>query len=182
MEEVYEKLLELWGRERSEPSLQKIDEIFLDTLANYMGMLRRQVRLSERDSLNASLKSAELQMLGKLLESVLSIRFRKISEAAMRQEQLENLLPFEKKTMEHIMRALSFHEAKVRNGVHNPRTLYAEEDEKLEVVVFLRDFPKFVGEDLVSYGPFKEGDLATIYHANAVALAQKKVVRLMKLI
>ncbi|MDW8062961.1 MAG: hypothetical protein RMI43_02185 [Candidatus Caldarchaeum sp.] len=182
MEETYEKLLELWNAERMNNELQQIPEQFFEELSNYMGHLRRQIRLSERDSPNTLLKNTELEMIAKLLESLLRLRLRKIIEAAFTQTPAENMLPFEKKTHTYIIRALSHHEAKIRNASASPKSLLAEAEEKSEVVVFLKDFPKFIGEDLRAYGPFKEGDVATIYYANAQALAQKKVVRLIKLI
>ncbi|MDW8083848.1 MAG: hypothetical protein RMI49_01415 [Candidatus Caldarchaeum sp.] len=182
MEDVYERLLELWKRERLDRELQQIPEDFLEKLCSYIGSIRRQVRLSERESPNTYVRKAELEMISHLLESLLRIRFSKIVEAAFNQYSIENTLPFEKRTLNNIQRTLLQHVERIKNSLSNPKSLLAEEEEKLEIVVFLRDFPKFVGEDLRSYGPFKEGDVATIYPANAQALVQKKIVRLVKLV
>lgn len=182
MEEVYEKLLELWNKERVVDELQQIPETFFDELSEYMGHLRRTIRLGEKNSPNTLVKKAELEMVVRLLESLMRTRMNKVVEAAFKQTTLENALPFEKRTLSDIQRALSQHEAKIRNGLSSPKSFFVEEEEKLEVVVFLKDFPKFVGEDLQSYGPFKEGDIATVYYANVQALMQKKIVRPIKLI
>ncbi|MEM4574479.1 MAG: hypothetical protein QXF45_08090 [Candidatus Caldarchaeum sp.] len=182
MEEIYEKLLELWNQERTDEKMQAIPDNFFEELSSYVGKLRRQIRLSEKDSPNTLVKNKEIEMITRLLESFLRIRFYKLMEAALEQRSVENMLPFEKKTFAAITQTLSQHEDKIKNSLSSPKLLMTEEEEKLELVVFLQDFPKFVGEDLRSYGPFKEGDVTTIHYANAQALSKKKIVRPVKLI
>ncbi len=48
---------------------------------------------------------------------------------------------------------------------------------KLVLVTFLTDVPKFVGEDLKTYGPFTTGDLAWIPKGNVKILEEKGVIK-----
>lgn len=180
MEEVYEKLFDVWNRERAVSEIIKVPEDLLESLAEYFAQLRRQLRLSEKDSVNAQLKKTEMEMLQRLLQSLLYIRMRKIIHAVFNQTALDNLLPVERKTYNALQRAISQHEAVVKSGVVDPRELLKESEHRHEVVIFLRDFPKFVGEDLNSYGPFKAGDVATIYSGNVPSLVKRNIVRLVK--
>ncbi|MEM2236856.1 MAG: hypothetical protein QXR26_01510 [Candidatus Caldarchaeum sp.] len=182
MEEVYETLLGLWSREKASEELTSIPEEFFEDLAEYFAYIRRQIRLSDKNSLNTRIRSVELEMLQNLLESLLRIRMKKIVAMAFQQPVLENVLPFEKKTFNVIQRAVSQHEAMIRNGLNDPRMLQREIDRRYEVVIFLKDFPRFVGEDLNSYGPFKAGDVAAVYAGNVAALVRKNIVRPVKLI
>ncbi|MEM1946264.1 MAG: hypothetical protein QXH12_01370 [Candidatus Caldarchaeum sp.] len=182
METVYETLLGIWNKERASEELTSIPEKLLEDLAEYFSYLRRQIRLSDRSSLNTRVRSAELEMLQRLLESLLRIRMRKIVAMAFQQPSVENVLPFEKKTFNVIQRVMSQHEDMIRSGLNDPRMLQREIERRYEVVIFLKDFPRFVGEDLSSYGPFKAGDVAAIYSGNVPALARKNVVKPVKLI
>jgi len=180
MNDVYETLFNVWSKEKSSKELTALPENLLNELAEYFAQLRRQIKLGDRNSLNTLLKSAELEILQKFLGSLLRIRMRKIVNSALRQEPLENLLPFEKKTFNILQRAIAHHTDMMKNGLNDPRTLQFENEHRNEVVIFLRDFPKFVGEDLNSYGPFKAGDVASINSGNAQALVRKHVVKIIK--
>lgn len=180
MEEVYERLLDAWNKERSTSEVVKISEELLESLAEYLAQVRRQLKLSDRDSVNAQLKTAEIEMLQKLLQSLLRRRMDKIVHAVFQKTPLDNLLPAERKTYNALLRAVSQHEAVIKSGLVNPRDLLKESEHEHEVVVFLKDFPKFVGEDLNSYGPFKAGDVAAICSGNVPSLVRRNIVRLVK--
>jgi DNA replication factor GINS len=180
VEDVYERLLDAWKKERSASEVVKISEELLENLAEYLAQLRRQLKLSDKDSVNAQLKTAELEMLQKLLQSLLQKRMHKIITAVFQKTPLDNLLPAERKTYNALQRTISQHEAVIKSGLVNPRDLLKESEHKHEVVVFLKDFPKFVGEDLNSYGPFRAGDVAAICSGNVPSLVRRNIVRLVK--
>ncbi|MCS6768900.1 MAG: hypothetical protein NZ570_00470 [Candidatus Caldarchaeum sp.] len=180
MEEVYEKLFSLWQKQRSSEELLKIPEELLNELAEYFALIRRQVRLSDKNSLQTKVRLAEFDMMQRLLESLLKHRMRKIIALSSTLSSLENLLPFEKNTFNTMQRVVSQHESMVRNGLNDPRILYREMEHRYEIVVFLKDFPKFVGEDLYGYGPFKSGDVAAICSANVPALQKREIVKPVK--
>ncbi len=180
MEEVYEALVNLWQKERTSSELISLPERFLNELTEYFAFIRRQIRLSDKESLNTKIRSAEFGMMQRLLESLLKIRMRKIMSLVHQPTELQNFLPFEKKTFNIIQRVLSQHESMIKNSLNNPRILQRDLNRRYEVVVFLKDFPKFVGEDLNSYGPFKAGDVASICSENVPALVMKNVVKPIK--
>lgn len=180
MDDVYERLYELWQRQRTSDELVKIPDELLNDLAEYFAAVKRQVRLSDRNSLNTKLKLAELEMMQRIMQSLLRARMRRIMALASKASGIDNVLPFEKKTFNTIQRILTQHESKIMNGLNDPRILVHETEHRHEVVVFLKDFPKFVGEDLQSYGPFKAGDVAAICSGNVPALQRRGIVKPIK--
>jgi len=174
---MYEKTLELWLREREMKDLCEIPESFVEELSKYASTLRRQIRLSDRSSLSSALKSAELDMVQAIVESLLEMRFRKIIMMSIDDRQPDNMLSFEKKTFYGLQRIMSEHRERIKSISHELRMPYSDSEPKYDVVSFLQPFPKVVGEDLRSYGPFKPGDIAALPPANARSLARRNIVR-----
>ncbi|MEM3123520.1 MAG: hypothetical protein QW756_05505 [Nitrososphaerota archaeon] len=179
---VYERLLSLWMRERSSVKLNKLPEEMLKEVSSHVSNLRRQQKLSERGSINSVLRGSEIIMIQRLLDSLFRLRLGKIIRSGISEIPTENMLPFERRYVNTITRAAQEHSYTTRTILTNLQLLQHRKESRYEVVVFLKSFPKIVGEDLVSYGPFSEGDLATIPVENASLLASKNVVKLVRLV
>jgi DNA replication factor GINS len=178
---IYERLLELWTRERSSETLTKIPEELIKELSTHVSLIRRQLKLSERGSINAALRNSELHMIQRILESLFKVRLRKIMTSGASDGQLENLLSFERRFYNILQRALQSHLDSVKSILSNPLLLQPRKESKYEVVIFLKQSPRIVGEDLVSYGPFQEGDIASLPVENANLLARRNIVRRVQL-
>ncbi len=180
-EGIFEKLLELWIRERSSETLVKIPEELIREISAHTSLMRRQLKLSEKGSISAALKNSELNMMQKMLESLFKIRLDKIMAASPEKGPPENMLYFEGRFYNTLQRALQIHLDSVRSILTNPLLLQPRKEFKYEIVIFLKQSPKIVGEDLTSYGPFQEGDMASLPAENANLLARRNVVRRVQL-
>ncbi len=169
--------MELWTRERSTEQLTAIPNELVQELATYASDIRRQIRLTDRDSITAALKSAELEMLQRLLKSLLEVRFRKILAAVLKGEEPENLTPFEKRVFHSLQRTIDEYMDSIDMMARQLRMTFMETDSKYDVVSFLQPVGRFVGEDLKSYGPFKQGDIAILPVENARSLAKRSIVK-----
>jgi len=174
---TYEKTLELWMREKGTEELCEIPAGFEEELYNYASEMRRQLRLSDRSALSSSLKSSELEVAKRMAESLFEIRFRKIVAMAMTDRQPERILNFEKKLFYGLQRLVSEHRDRIKSVSRELRISHGNADSRYDVVAFMQPFPKVIGEDLRSYGPFKQGDVATLPPENARSLAKRNVVR-----
>ncbi|GBC69177.1 hypothetical protein HRbin01_00871 [archaeon HR01] len=180
-DDTYERLLEVWMREKNTESLTKISEDFLKDLSAYMSHLRRQQKLSDKTSLTHILKGSEISMIKALVESLLRLRLSKIFKVVSDEEHLENMLSLERRTYNTVLLALQGHLDSVAGILSNPRLLAAGKESRYEVVIFLKPSPKIVGVDMASYGPFREGDMAHIPAENAELLARRGVARRVQL-
>lgn len=177
VEGFYEELLKLWQDELSSEGLIKIPDDFERKLYSYVARLKQLLKVSDKRSLTFSTKSAELESIKKLVASLLETRYRKIISMLIAGIELENLMEFEKDLAFSISKAMHDYKQKVKSLLHDLKIPSKDELEiKYELVCFMQDFPKIVGEDLKSYGPFKQFDIATLPPQNAIAMLNRKVV------
>jgi len=175
---VYELLVELWRAERASAGLTKLPEELEKLLRDYVARAKSYLKVSDRRSLTAGLREAELRAVTRLAEELFQLRAEKIFRATMRGEVPENLYGFEHALYSGFRRLLSDHREKVKAltevaAYEGWRPI----ESGYELVCFLQDFPQIVGEDLKTYGPFKSGDIAALPPGNARALLMRGVVR-----
>lgn len=174
----YDELLELWRSERSCENLAKMPEDFKERVYAYASRLRQLLKVLDKKSLTFTLKSAELESVKRLVSSLLEMRLRKILSMLMLGVEPENMLDMEKELVLSISKAIHGYMQRIKSISHDlkvPATV--DVDAKYELICFMQDFPKIVGEDLRSYGPFKQFDIATLPTQNALAMMSRKVVK-----
>ncbi|MEM0262202.1 MAG: hypothetical protein QXN17_06075, partial [Nitrososphaerota archaeon] len=93
---VYELILELWKIENSIEELSKLPEDLEDKLREYFSQVKNYLRVSDRKTLSASLKEAELEATAKLVQSLFEVRLKKILKAVESGVYPETLYSFEK--------------------------------------------------------------------------------------
>jgi len=163
-------------RAEKEEKLQKLPE-------DFFGAVKKWLSLKEKQKDTTSL--LEIENAKKLLEDIINRRERKIVLAALRTMRGElppsSLTDNERRFFDEIVNILkSFRdsmkesfkdyaevvEEKVEEAKESVKELKREEVEhmpKLDgkvMVKILTDLPRFVGEDMVAYGPLKTGDVA----------------------
>lgn len=178
---VYELLVELLRVERESEGLAELPRELEKLVREYVARAKSYLKVSDRRSLGARLREAELEAVVKLARELFSLRAEKIVKAALRGEVPENLYEFERALYSGLQRVLSDHRERVKALTE----VAAYKDwrpiqSKYELVAFLQDFPQIVGEDLKTYGPFKRGDIAAIPPGNARALLMRGVVKLLR--
>jgi len=181
--EVYELLIGLWRAERESRELAELPEKLEKLLREYVARAKAYLKVSDKHSLTAGLREAELRAVIQLAERLFELRTEKIVRAAMCGEVPENLYGFEHTLYSDLRRLLTDHRERVRTLTQ----VIAYKDWKpieagYELVCFLTDFPQIVGEDLKTYGPFKSGDIASLPPGNARALLMRGVVRRLRVL
>ena len=149
-----------------------------DQVHKYAAEARRDIRISDKRSVESIVQRQEMFVIRSLVESIFNIRLRKIMLLAMRGEQVENLMDFEKYTYSNLSRIISEHRDRIRNvtydmKIYTPRV----EDRHRFLVHFSQPVSKIMGEDVKSYGPFKLNDIGTLPAGNVRALVRRHLVK-----
>ncbi len=175
---LYELLYELWMKERESVGLTLLPKELENLIRNYVAQAKAYLRVSDKKSLSARLREAELEAVRKLAEELFTLRMEKIIKYAKNGKSPENLYGHEHQLFENIRRSITEYKEKVKALVE--AAAYPDWkpiESRYELVSFLQDFPQIVGEDLETYGPFRRGDIAVLPPGNARALESRGVVR-----
>ncbi|MEM4152458.1 MAG: hypothetical protein QW663_07130 [Nitrososphaerota archaeon] len=107
---VYDEVVEVWSLEKTSEAPVKISEDLLKRLKEYAEELRIRLRLAvDRESIHSKLCERELEVLTTLVSEIFKARMKKIVNAAMSGEALENLLPVENRLYESLLKSLAVH-------------------------------------------------------------------------
>ncbi len=175
---LYELLYELWMKERESSGLIALPKDLEGMIRDYVAQAKAYLRVSDKKSLSARLREAELQAVKKLAEELFTLRMEKIVKHAKEGRPSENLYGPEHQLYESLRRAITEYRERVKTLVE--AAAYPDWrpiEARYELVAFLQDFPQIVGEDLETYGPFRKGDIAVLPPGNARALESRGVVR-----
>lgn len=148
---TFEALRKIVSDEKAAPKLTGLPERFLEEAALY---LEKKVQMRENQE-----DAWELESARQLLKDLLEIRERKLVNLALYYTRSgivpDRMTPEE----ERFFRAV----ASVLADFQKERDqLVKKQQDKRTVLAFLEDVPAFVGTDLQTYGPFKQGDVATV--------------------
>lgn len=163
MPEAYAQTVEIWRAECSSERLAPIPQDWPENLKNYASRLRMEIRLAvDKKSINTILREEELKVLSSLVKKIFMIRMRKIIDAALRDDHLENMLEFE----EEMYRAFQkLGRTYLETVSEVAETLNLRPRIKMDgkvLVVMLRETSAIVDGKGQIHGPFREGDIALI--------------------
>lgn len=169
---TYETIRRIHKDEELSVKLAKIPDDFFEKAKEY-------VKAKEDAVKNDPVAAQEFQNVKHRLMFIMEARERKILSMALYSVRTglppENLTPSEKPFFESILNSLkSFKQ--FREDVLEPK-----ENASLKVVAFVEDVEAFLGEDMISYGPFKKGDIASMPEKNAEILINDRKVEEMKI-
>ena len=174
---IHDRLASIWAQERNSQELTEIPKELFESLSKYVSGLRHKIRLTSKDSVERDLRQSEIEFISRLVRSIFTLRYRKILLHILRDRQPVNMLPFEKQFYNYISTAVVEYRDLI--DMISSRFVIPQVSpmQNYELVAFLKDFPKIVGEDLREYGPFKAGDMAVLPRENARSLSKDGVVK-----
>ena len=184
MEEMitYETLYETLRKEKYKKELQHIDKNFFKQVANYIQEKQEILKAQqERESIfSAQIQNTRKQIENaqKILKELYERRETKIIQLALfssrtsrdtleTAEMLEEEVEFYRKIIKNLnyYRESILYDIIRGNYIKNkPKEIKTQEMPKneLKTVRITKEMPKFVGEDMTTYGPFKEEDIANL--------------------
>ena len=169
---TYETIRKIHKDEELSVKLSKIPDDFFEKAKEY-------VKAKEDAIKNDPVAAQEFQNVKHGLRFIMEARERKILNMALYSVRTglppENLTTTEKSFFENILNSLKNFK-QFREDVLEPKG-----NAPLKVVAFAEDVSAFMGEDMISYGPFKKGDIASIPEKNAEILIVDKKAESMKI-
>jgi DNA replication initiation complex subunit (GINS family) len=164
---TYETLRKIEQEERLERKLAQLPENFMQQV---LGYLKQKESIAKEKG-----DKWELRTAAQRFKSIMELRERKImnfSLSFVRSGAIpENMLPEERELFDSVAAEIKdFHKKrdKAMSGEHFD----------FKAVAFLQPLPRFVGIDMGHYGPYSQGDIATVPEENAKLLVEKGAVEM----
>ncbi len=159
---TYETLRRIEQDERVSKKLAQLPERFLQEVMEYLK--KKEAMAKEKGD------KFELQTAKQRFFSIMQIRERKIVNFTLsyvRSGALpQNMQPEERQLFDSVVKRLKdFHEKRDR-AMSGQRSTF-------KTVAILQPLPQFVGIDMGYYGPYRQGDIATVPAENAGLLTEK---------
>lgn len=167
----YEKLEEIWFKERSSSDLVPLEPDFFEGIGHWLEKLREEAKSSD-EPLRGVL-GAEVAIAEEMISSLRVIRATKAMALLLAEEKVEGLT---RQELEFLGRAV---------GTGLERAPSPEKRRPIEggpklLITFKKVVSAFVGMDLAVYGPFSEGDVANIPEENAKILVNKGLAEVIR--
>ncbi len=186
---MYSELYAAWQREIQASSLGGLSPDFYARIGDYLRHIREDPPVIDKKSVKLSLLDHETQNVQRMLEELLSLRYRKLIKAITQKQKLPSeLLTAEETKMCESFMAFSEEYQKFAKTLLNGQTVKVEQPVKVESVAhvelaqvtakrttlrFIKTIPAIVGADMKSYGPFKVEDVASLPAGNAKMLVKQ---------
>ena len=197
---TYETIYETLRKEKYEPELQLLPPSFFNYILNYLKEKQDLVdsqKKSQNLMFSGEIEKTEkqIQNVKRLLKELYERRENKIIQLALFSSRtstkidLSSLLEEEQKFYKSILVKLNNYRKGIllnllslkEPEIDKPKDIKTETQESTKLVRFLKDVPKFMGEDLNIYGPFTEDDIASIPQKVASLLIKKNRAKQIKL-
>ena len=182
---TYETLFEILRLEKYRKELQKLDQNFFENVSKYLEEKKSILHSQEtKENMfaqqNIEKTRKQLENIQKILKELYEKRESKIVQLALfcsrTKSKLQDdsvLLEEEKKMYEHMVEQLDNFRAGIQDNLLEGKKpeiilrtkdikIQAEDHSKNRLVRFTHAVPKFVGEDLNTYGPFEAEDVANL--------------------
>ncbi len=162
---TYNELYEALRKERYNEQLQVLPKDFIKQVAEYF---EEKKKLSEKEEdifSDVAIKSKKkLENAIAIFKELMTRRRKKILnlafvafETGISKKDFENLLDFEKKLFEEIVKSLERADKNLNEEMAGKKP-----ERKYQLVRFLEDVEKFVGLDGEEIGPFKKSEIANL--------------------
>ncbi len=176
---MYNILYDAWLKEKENEELQGFPKDFYVKLAEYIGRIRREGRMLDRNSAKARLISQELSNVRRLMEELVTLRFKKLVNHATSAKPLkkEELTLEEERIFLELRPSFEKFQSLLK---YSSQGKIINVEEKIEspkkmLLRFLKEVPAIVGADLKIYGPYSVEDVATLPIENAKVLVKHDV-------
>ncbi|MBI2663066.1 hypothetical protein HYX15_00880 [Candidatus Woesearchaeota archaeon] len=182
---TYEVLYDILRKEKYNQELQRLDKDFFEKVTKYIN--EKMSILESQEQKTSIFASTELQKTRKQLENISKIlkdlyerRENKIIQIALfasktkEKPDLSVLLPDEQGFYNSIILILNQYRMNILFNVlegkaprivevEKPKELKSQnKDKENKTIMFTENVPKFMGDDLSIYGPFKQEDIASL--------------------
>lgn len=168
-------LREVLETESSTDVISKMPKDFYRKIALHMKSLRNHAEQKD-DTLMKRLSLKERELINRMVERILNIRFTKIL-AAEGMVNDANLTPEEKYLVEPLeifgRKKKTLSSALSKGNIRHLHTVTEAHINRYKIVRFLEDIPAMAGTDGLSYGPFFREDLATLPLENSRLLERQ---------
>ena len=166
---TYETLRRIEQQERVSQKLSQLPDRFLQEALDY---LKKKEEMSKEKG-----DKWEIQTAKQRFQNIMDLRERKIVNFALsfvRSDALpEDMIPEEKELLESIAKSLKDYHGRIVKIMTGEKTDF-------KTVAVLQQLPRFVGIDMHCYGPYQQGDIATIPTENARLLVEKGAAELVE--
>ncbi|MBN2330700.1 MAG: DNA replication complex GINS family protein [Candidatus Aenigmarchaeota archaeon] len=166
---TYETLRKIERDERVSNKLAQLPERFLFEVQDY---LRKKEAMSREKG-----DRWELQTAKQRFENIMQLRERKIINFTLsfvRSGAMpENMVPEEREMFDSIAKRVKEFQDKREKAMTGEKASF-------KTVAFLQQLPQFVGIDMGYYGPYQQGDIATVPADNAMVLVEKGAAELVE--
>ena len=182
---TYETLYDILRKEKYNQELQKLDNDFFERVLKYLN--EKKTILESQQQKTSIFASTEIQKTRKQLENINKIlkelyerRENKIIQLAIfasktkENPDFSTLLPEEVKFFKSMNQILNQYRSDIlfrlleykmpeTKEIEKPKELKRYDKEKENRLIrFIENVPKFIGDDLSIYGPFKQEDIASL--------------------
>ena len=198
---TYETLYELLRREKYRKELQKFDKNFFQNVIRYLE--EKKSILNSQKTKTSIFASSEVKKTQKTLENIQRIlkelyerRETKIIQLALFASRINEkqdgsvMLPQEVEMYKNLLNTLNTYRegilhnilsTKLPTIIEKPKEIKVEKKDNTKLVKFIYATPKFMGDDLHTYGPFEEEDLVNLPETVTKVLLKNKRVEEIKI-
>ncbi len=159
---TYETLRSIEQEERIGKKLAKLPDRFLLEVIDYM---QKKEAMAKEKGDKWELKTAKQRF-----QNIMELRERKIVNFTLSFVRSgavpENMMPEERELFDGVVKRVHDFHDKRRKAMTGESTTF-------KTVAFLQQLPQFVGIDMGYYGPYRQGDIATVPEDNARLLIEK---------
>ena len=167
---TYETIRRIVGEDRTMQKLVALPDDFFSKVREY---LKRKAQIS-----GSKEDAWELASAKRALQDLLDVREKKILNLALYSirsgTEPENMMPEERDFFTKVM-------ANIRDFQESRKQVLEGKEERTNNIAVLEDVPEFVGTDLKTYGPFKQGDITTLPEDVSKVLIERGTAKSMKI-
>lgn len=193
MDLSYDEIRRIYRLEKNKADLAELDEDFYNSLNEFIKQEKKKY-LESLSNLSGE-KAEDFTNLKRLVEEIYDLREKKILNRALlasrtNESSVDAMASQEKKLFQSLADLLSrqrmllseLFENHVEKKIEADKTGLSELDLNTLSIRILKDIPSFVSSDLKEYGPFNEGQTASLPYKIARLFIERKLAEQSKVI
>ena len=201
MTDNYTWLYEAWRREKQRMDIQPLQENFHTAIIEYVAQLREQIKTVDKSTLAGKIVEKEKEHVERMIGELNLIRMRKIVILEVEEKPIDvlNLTAEEKRLQVELRRLLAAHSQGIKHELmgreykteislpqnthpqtqSQPTTQPPQQkpQQAFKIIRFNQTIPAIMGIDMMTYGPFKAEDIASLPAPNAENLIRKGIAK-----
>ncbi len=181
---MYEELYNAWRVEIEGGELGNLPGDFYERAAKYIRSIKEENRMLDKKSVKLMLLEREQGNAGRLLEELVSIRYRKIvKRIATGQKIPSDSLAFEeRKLCDGVTPSADAFNRFAKALLHGQSVTVDPNavEHKRVTLRFVKPVPSIIGADMKTYGPFMVEDVASLPAENAKILVRQHLAELVE--